>query len=187
MGNKAFCAGGDIRGELKLWTVEWVKPPKPELTFSFQPSMTRRRLEVPLAVTFSVTNTCWIIWLAPFTLITLPCSTASPVRTPSITCHMKLLTLDLVGGGVGLSVHGKFRIATENTLFAMPETGAYPCIKAELCSPNRSQLSDSSAMLVALTSYPDCLASSACTWDWLVLAWRELTCCKLLICWNRRF
>lgn len=29
----------------------------------------------------------------------------------------------LVGGGVGLSVHAPFRIATENTLFAMPETG----------------------------------------------------------------
>ena len=28
-----------------------------------------------------------------------------------------------MGGGVGLSVHGKFRIATENTLFAKPETG----------------------------------------------------------------
>ena len=28
-----------------------------------------------------------------------------------------------MGGGVGLSVHGKFRIATENTMFAKPETG----------------------------------------------------------------
>ncbi len=34
----------------------------------------------------------------------------------------------IVGGGVGISVHAPFRIATEKTVFAMPETkiGLYP-------------------------------------------------------------
>ncbi len=36
---------------------------------------------------------------------------------------MSILNGIVMGGGVGISVNGKYRVCCENTVFAMPETG----------------------------------------------------------------
>jgi 3-hydroxyisobutyryl-CoA hydrolase len=56
-----------------------------------------------------------------------------------------------MGGGVGLSIHAPFRIATENTLFAMPETtiGFFPDVGASFFLP---RMEGSMGTYLALTS-----------------------------------
>lgn len=57
-----------------------------------------------------------------------------------------------MGGGVGLSVHGKYRIATEKTLFAMPETliGLFPDVGGSYFLP---RLQGKLGLYLALTGY----------------------------------
>jgi 3-hydroxyisobutyryl-CoA hydrolase len=56
----------------------------------------------------------------------------------------------VMGGGVGLSIHAPFRVATENTVFAMPETaiGLFPDVGGSYFLP---RLDGALGMYLALT------------------------------------
>lgn len=67
--------------------------------------------------------------------------------------YVALLDGYTMGGGVGLSVHGKYRVATDKTVFAMPETtiGLFPDVGGSYFLP---RLKDKSlGLYLALTSY----------------------------------
>lgn len=83
-GDKAFCAGGDIRGLYDARAVD-----DEDMLDAFY----RREYHL----NHNIAN-----YPKPYVAI------------------MDGITM---GGGVGVSIHGRFRVATERTLFAMPETG----------------------------------------------------------------
>ena len=71
-----------------------------------------------------------------------------------------------MGGGVGISLHGSHRVATENTLFAMPETGIglFPDVGASFALP---RLPGGLGLYLGLTGArlkaADCLYSGVAT------------------------
>ena len=83
MGERAFCAGGDIR-----WLCDAAKKDPAQASEFFRDEYTNNAL----------------IYHYP-----------KP--------YVALIDGIVMGGGVGISVHGDFRVAGDATLFAMPETG----------------------------------------------------------------
>eukprot|EP00794_Sanderia_malayensis_P003707 gene3707-4227_t len=87
-GDKAFCAGGDVRAIAEAGKVGG--------------SLTKTFFKDEYILNHAI----------------------GTLKTPFVA----LINGITMGGGVGLSVHGKFRVATQKTLFAMPETaiGFFP-------------------------------------------------------------
>eukprot|EP00026_Physarum_polycephalum_P010075 Phypoly_transcript_10225.p1 GENE.Phypoly_transcript_10225~~Phypoly_transcript_10225.p1 ORF type:complete len:404 (+),score=48.21 Phypoly_transcript_10225:92-1303(+) len=92
-GTKAFCAGGDIRAMYDLGKT-WQSAQSKDSDIGAQATAFFREE-----------------YVLNHLIATIP----QP--------HVALLNGITMGGGVGLSVHGTFRVATEHTVFAMPETG----------------------------------------------------------------
>ncbi|MGU3398521.1 enoyl-CoA hydratase/isomerase family protein [Brucellaceae bacterium D45D] len=80
--------------------------------------------------------------------------------------YISLINGIVMGGGAGISVHGSHRIVTENTLFAMPETGIgfFPDVGGSAFLPH---LHDHFGLYLALTGnrirWGDCLQSGIAT------------------------
>lgn len=82
-GEKAFCAGGDVRA---VWDSHKAGGALPRAYFRHEYTLNRRVRHFPKP-------------------------------------YLALIDGATMGGGVGISVHGTYRIAGENTVVAMPETG----------------------------------------------------------------
>lgn len=72
----------------------------------------------------------------------------------------------VMGGGVGVSVHGSHRVATENTLFAMPETGIgmFPDVGGTWFLPRLpGEIGTYLALTGARLKAADCLYAGVCS------------------------
>eukprot|EP00798_Chlamydomonas_sp_ICE-L_P006808 gene6808-30780_t len=119
-GGKAYCAGGDVK-----WTIQEAKEGRtagPDAMFDDE----------------------YKLDLQAVLLALMPCCTAGPdaMFDDEYKLDLQISRLNIpfvaildgivMGGGVGISVNGYFRVATERTLCAMPECGIglYPDVGA---------------------------------------------------------
>ena len=80
--------------------------------------------------------------------------------------YVALLDGVTMGGGVGLSIHGRYRVATERTLFAMPETGIglIPDVGASYALPRlRGEIGTWAALTGARLRAADCIYAGIAT------------------------
>ena len=126
MGERAFCAGGDIR-----WLHDAAKKDPAEASEFFRDEYTNNAL----------------IYHYP-----------KP--------YVAMIDGIVMGGGVGISVHGDFRVAGDATLFAMPETGIglFPDVGGGHFMP---RIHDGVGLYYALTGArakaADCMAAGLAT------------------------
>ncbi|CAA3032396.1 3-hydroxyisobutyryl- hydrolase 1 [Olea europaea subsp. europaea] len=103
---KAFCAGGDVAAVVRGIT---------QASSNWRPGAIFFRRQYILNYVMATYNT-----LSNFTI---------PLQ---ICMKVSILNGIVMGGGAGVSIHGRFCVATENSLFAMPETalGLFPDVGA---------------------------------------------------------
>jgi enoyl-CoA hydratase len=130
-GDKAFCAGGDVRAvRQSILDYDGVEAPELAQNFFYEEYILNHQI-----------HAC---------------------KKP----YLAIIDRVCMGGGVGLSVHGSFRIATERTLVGMPETaiGLFPDVGGAWFL---SRLSGKIGTYLALTGRPvhagDCLALGIAT------------------------
>ena len=100
----------------------------------------------------------WTFWRDEYRLNTLIAEYPKP--------YVALIDGVTMGGGVGISVHGEFRVAGDKTLFAMPETGIgfHPDVGGAYFLPRLSgELGTWMGLTGARLKTADCIATGVAT------------------------